>query len=372
MPQAATEENATRVGRSIVFHGPGIPLELRQWDIPNPGSGEYLLEVVLAGVCGTEPHRLSGEVPAPGRPVCFGHETVGRVVALGHGVTTDYGGTPLAVGDLAYFLSVVPCGQCPACLAEIPLICDHYGETWPIPALGPNAAGFQDYAVVPALAPLYRIPESVDPEAVIAFGCAMPTAITGFRRLGPVPDSVVVLGTGPVGLASTLLAALGGATQIIAVGDPAPRLEIAKRLGATHTIPLTGTTASERRATIFELTGGRGAAAVIEAAGHRSAFPEGFELLGKGGRFLVMGLFSGEATAPIDPIRINNLSLHILGTLGNAPDSLKETIDIAIAHGDRLGFAELVTDRFPLEETEAAIANVASGHGIKTVVLPRP
>lgn len=358
-----------RVGRSVVFHEPGVPLEIRELSIPDPGPGELLLEVVLAGVCGTDPHRLAGDIPSVGHPVCFGHEAVGRIVLLGDGVVDDSGGTLLSIGDLVYWLPAVPCGECPSCRAEVAMICDHYSEIWPVSADRPNTAGFQDYALVPDKAPLYRVPESVDPAAVLAFGCAMPTAISGFRRLGSISDVVVVLGAGPVGLASTLLAALAGASQIITVGGPEPRLAVARRLGATSTIALEGTSPDERIARVRELTGG-GAAVVIEAAGHRSAFSEGFEMLGPAGRFLIMGLYSGDAITPIDPIRINNLNLKIIGTLGNPPDTLRRTIEIAAEHGDRLGLSQLVTHRFPLEATEEAIRAVANGEAVKAVIAP--
>src|SRR5580704_13828744 len=87
----------------MVFLGPGRPLECWQGEVGDPGPGAVLVRTVIAGVCGTDAHRLDGDLPDPGFPVTFGHEGIGEIVALGDGVTTDYGGSPVQAGDLVYF-----------------------------------------------------------------------------------------------------------------------------------------------------------------------------------------------------------------------------------------------------------------------------
>ncbi|MDT2008512.1 zinc-binding dehydrogenase [Rhodococcus opacus] len=125
-------------------------------------------------------------------------------------------------------------------------------------------------------------------EAVIALGCAMPTALAGVDRLGPVdPEhTVVVQGSGPVGLATTLLMAHSSARQIIVVGGPKDRLEAALKMGATHTISIDTTSPADRAEQIRVLTGGRGADVVLEAAGTIAAFPEGLDMLTYNGRYV--------------------------------------------------------------------------------------
>jgi 5-exo-hydroxycamphor dehydrogenase len=233
-----------------------------------------------------------------------------------------------------------------------------------------NAAGFQELALVSPQSPLFRIPDGVDPAAVIAFGCALPTAIGGFARLGPIPRTVVVQGSGPVGLASCLLASLGGAEQVIVIGAPHNRLAMARHLGATETLSVVDSGPEQRRARILELTGGHGADAVIEAAGRPAAFPEGITLLANNGRMLIMGLYSGDAVAPVDPVYLNNHNLHLIGTLGSPASSYGDTVRIAAEHGERLGFADMVTHRFPLEQTEEGIRAAGRGESIKSVIVP--
>jgi 5-exo-hydroxycamphor dehydrogenase len=344
----------------MVFVGAGRPLECRTGAVPDPPPGGVLVRTTIGGVCGTDAHRLRGDLPDPGRPVCFGHEGVGTLEALGAGVTTDSAGIPVRPGDTVYW---TPSGSRPAAVPDV---------GWPPPDDVPNPATYQDYATLAPSNIFYRIPDDTDPATVIAFGCAMPTALGGMARLGGVrpADTVVVQGSGPVGLASTLLASLSAARQVIVIGAPDNRLRAAEVLGASTTIPLESTTVDERRQAVLDLTDGRGAEVVIEAAGVMSAFGEGFSLLADGGRYLILGIYSGHGTVALDPVRLNNRSLAVIGSMGPAAfDDYRATIHLAQRHGERLRFADLITHRFPFDETEAAIAVAGSGEAIKAVVL---
>jgi threonine dehydrogenase-like Zn-dependent dehydrogenase len=103
-----------------------------------------------------------------------------------------------------------------------------------------QCACYSEFAMLPAGMPFYRIPEDTPSEAVIAFGCAMPTMLQGLERIGgiAVNQTIVIQGAGPVGLAATLIARFSGAREIIVVGAPKRRLEMARQFGATATINL--------------------------------------------------------------------------------------------------------------------------------------
>ncbi len=350
-----------RNGRRMVFVGAGRPLECWEGEVADPVPGAVLVRTIIAGVCGTDAHRLDGDLPDAGRPITFGHEGVGIIEALGAGVTTDWGGVPVAVGDKVYW---TPSGDRPG--ATPPM-------GWPPPADVPNPASYQDYATLAGSNVFYRIPDDTSGEAVIAFGCAMPTALGGIARLGGVGagHTVVVQGSGPVGLASTLLASLSAARQVIVIGAPDNRLRAAVVLGASLTIPLESTTVAERRQLVWDRTEGRGADIVIEATGHMSAFDEGMSLLADNGRYLVLGIYSGRGTVALDPVNLNNRSLSIIGSMGPLHMSdYRTTIQLAQRHGTRLAFADLITHRFPLSRTEDAIATARAGDAIKAIVLP--
>jgi 5-exo-hydroxycamphor dehydrogenase len=350
-----------RRGRRVVFTGAGRALELRDGDVSPPPDGGVLARTVLGGVCGTDAHRLSGDLPDPGHPVCFGHEGIGVVEALGAGRTTDGAGAALAPGDRVYW---TPSGRQPSAVPD---------TGWPPPADVPNPATYQDYATLGPENCCFRIPDDTTAEAVIAFGCAMPTALGGMTRLGDVHEgqTVVVQGCGPVGLSSTLLASIRGAREVIVIGAPDERLAAATRLGATVTVALGTTTSEARRVQVLELTGGRGADVVVEATGRIEAFPEGMSLLADAGRYLVLGIYSGHRTAALDVVELNNRSLAVIGSMGPASfDDYQTTIELARRYGTARGFADLITHRFPLARTEEAIEAVPRGDAIKAVVDP--
>jgi 5-exo-hydroxycamphor dehydrogenase len=345
----------------MVFTGAGRPLECWDNEVADPGRGAVLVRTVVAGVCGTDAHRLDGDLPDPGHPVTFGHEGIGEIVALGPGIAADHGGAPVQPGDLVYF---TPSSAAPGVGPPM---------GWPPPAELPSPASYQDYATLPAGNAFHLVPEGTDPEAVIAFGCAMPTALGGMARLGGVRpgQSVVVQGCGPVGLSATLLASLTLARQVVVIGDPPARLAAAAVLGATTTIPLASTTVEERRARVLDLTGGRGADVVVECAGRLEAFDEGMALLDEGGRYLVLGIYSGPGTVSLDVVRLNNRSVAVIGSMG--PTSLADyrtTIQLAQRLGQRLRFVDLITHRFGLGRLEDAIGAVRRGEAIKSVVVP--
>lgn len=350
-----------RQGRRAIFRKAGTPLEFATVEVAEPGPGAVLVRTVIAGVCGTDGHRLDGDLPAPPEPVCFGHEGIGVIEALGTDVVSDSGGVPVRTGDTVYWQ---PSNTKPGAFPVM---------GWPPPAHLDSPAAYQDYALLPPNNVFHRIPTGTSPEAVIAFGCAMPTALGGMARSGGVRpgQSVVVQGCGPVGLASTMLASLSFARQIIVIGEPASRRAAAERLGASTVISLAETTEEERKALIWDLTDGRGADLVIEATGRINAFDEGISLLADQGRYLVLGLYSGHQKVSFDPIRLNNHSLSVIGSMGPTTlDDYRTTVHLMARHSERLGIADLVTHRFGLRDLEAAIAVARDGVAIKAIVLP--
>jgi len=325
----------------------------------------------MGGVCGTDVHLWHGDFPLPA-PVVLGHEGIGIVEELGDGVSADHAGTPVAVGDRVYWAPLRPCHRCYYCtvLKDFSL-CENlllFGG-----ADDPTWASYTDYAWLPEGMSFYRIPDDTPSEAVIAFGCAMPTMLQGLERLGGISpnQNVVVQGCGPVGLAATLLARLSGARRVIVIGAPERRLEAARGLGATATIDLDRVPdEDERSRQVRELTEGRGADVVIEAAGVLAAFPEGPKLLAKNGRYLIVGLWSGQGGAPVDPRYLNNNNLKVIGTALAQPQHYYQAIHVAQAHHGELPMAEAVTHRFPIEESQRALEAVSRLETVKAVITP--
>lgn len=365
----------SRVGKRAVLIGTNEPIEVWERDTPSPSAGEAVLRLQYAGVCGTDVHFWHGEVPLPG-PLVLGHEGIGFIEELGAGLSKDAAGTPLAVGDRVYWQPLQPCHQCYSCtvLNDVSL-CENAFASIFGDANAPTAASYCEFITLGARLPFYRIPDDTASEAVIAFGCAMPTMLQAMERLGGISagQNVVVQGCGPVGLAATLLAHLSGAQRVIVIGAPRQRLNMAKRLGATHTIDITEVTSvTERTQLVKDLTAGRGAEVVIEAAGVLAAFSEGIQLVAPSGRYLVVGLWSAPGTVQVEPRLINNGNLHIIGTALSQPRHLYQAIQVAQARQHQYPLAEAVTHRYAIEQSQRALEAVAALETVKAVVMPSP
>lgn len=357
------------MARVVACTGPGR-VEVREVPAPAAEPGGTVVRVTLAGVCGTEAHILNGDVTTP-YDFAMGHEGVGVVAELGRGVTTDFAGVPVRPGDRVYWSPNRPCHRCHACVVDDdPGDCDN--QLRPRPLDVPGAATFGEYAFLGAGTAFFRIPDGTPSEAVIAFGCAMPTVLQGLDRLGGISlrDVVVVLGAGPVGISAAFAAHLCGARQVVVVGDPPHRLEAAVRFGADTVIPLSGTDQDERAATVRRLSADRGASVVVEAAGQVSAFGQGLELLGRNGALLEVGLWAGNGTTEVNPFRINNLNLRIVGTQFAGPEHYHRTVQLARRHHAGYPMAESVTHRFGLDRVAEAIGAAASGAALKAVLEP--
>jgi 5-exo-hydroxycamphor dehydrogenase len=359
------------MARQAVFTGSDRSVTLGPVEVGPAPAGGLLARVGLAGVCGTDAHRLAGHVPSPVHGVAFGHEATGVVESLGAGTTTDWAGTPLAVGDRITWFPNASCYRCHACVVlQNNSLCRN--KTWPEPAGAASAAGFQELATLHGNVVFFRIPDGTSDEAVIAFGCGMPTAVTALARAGRVAgtDTVLIQGSGPVGLAATLLARHTAARQVILLGAPADRLAWGRRLGADATIDITTTAPDERVQHVRDLTDGRGADVVIEAAGVVSAFVEGLDLLATQGRYVIAGLYSGGTTVPFDPVMLNNRNLQLSGSLATTPRDKLEGLLATARHEREFALGDFVSHRFPLAETHAAIEGMGRPGATKSVVTP--
>lgn len=364
---------SSRMGKRAVLVEANRPIEVWERPMREPAAGEVLLRGELAGICGTDVHLWKGEVPIPG-PIGLGHEGIAKIEELGEGVATDYAGAPVKVGDRVYWVPVHPCHRCYECTVEQePTHCLNMLAALLRDAGESPSVAYSEFSWLPSGMPFYRIPDDTPPEAVIAFGCAMPTMLQGLERVGgiAVNQTVAIQGCGPVGLASTLLAKISGAREIIVLGAPKRRLEMAERLGATATINLDEVkSADDRIARVRELTGGRGAEVVIEAAGAVSAFGEGIQLAAKGGRYLIVGLWSAPGTVPVEPRYLNNMNLRIIGTALFLGRHVHGAIQVARRHHRDFPMAAAVTHRFPLADAQKGLEAVARLESVKAVILP--
>ena len=219
------------------------PLEMKSYPVPDEiEPAAALVRTEMAGICGTDVHLWKGQLPIK-LPVIMGHETVGRIERLGDWLERDWTGQPLKVGDRVTWNSAVSCGQCYYCAEKRqPTRCPQrraYGIGYRCDEAPHFLGGYAEFHYLRPRTHIFKLPDDLPTESVIGAGCALITAIHGVERTGIAwRDNVVVQGSGPVGIAALAVAKSAGAGQVIVIGGPKHRLELARRFGADHVIDI--------------------------------------------------------------------------------------------------------------------------------------
>jgi alcohol dehydrogenase len=273
------------------------PLSVEELILEPPGPGEVLVEVAAAGICHSDLSVINGTRPWPA-PLVLGHEASGIVRETGSGVND------LRAGDHVVFSFLPVCGRCPNCgggrgwLCERGVAANRAGTlltgtrrfqrpdgTKLFHHLG--VSGFSTFTVA-ARESLVRIEPDVPLDIAVLFGCAVMTgvgAVVNTARVAP-GTSVAVFGLGGVGLAAILGARVAGASPIIAVDRLAPKLDLARQCGATHTV---NASEVDPVTALRDLTAG-GVETAIEAVGHEQVIAQAYAATRRGGKTVAVGL----------------------------------------------------------------------------------
>jgi len=352
-------------------------LAIETLEVPTPQPGAIVVRVIYGGICGTDVHLCHGKFPMT-LPVLLGHEAVGVVHEFGEDVETDYSGAPLNVGDVVTWSSNIPCGRCYWCVVEKErTLCPNrlvYGinrrlDEWP-----GLSGGWADYMYLQPGTVVLRLPDGVAPEDAISLGCAGPTAVHGvLHRTRPaVGETVVVQGSGPVGLAAAMYAHLAGARKVVLVGGPAGRMSLARKIGVgdVHIDIFETTDPAERIALVLaETEGGRGADVVLECTGVPASVPEGMEMAKLNGRYLVLGHYTDSGTTPLNPHVITRKQLQVVGSWAFAEAHFVEYVRSLPLLKSRFNLSELLS-YYPLQDAERALRDVGEGAVLKAVLDP--
>jgi L-iditol 2-dehydrogenase len=360
--------------KAAVMPAPGKPLEVREYRDPSLEPGAVLLETVASEVCGTDVHLHHGRLAGVPYPIIPGHVSVGRVLEA-RGVSADVLGQPLGPGDLVTFYDVHEvCGRCWHCLvAQQPNRCPHrkvYGITYS--AADGLLGGWAERIYLKPGVKIFKLPEPLSADDVIGGGCGLFTGFAAVERGTPqMGDVVVVQGAGAVGLSAAAFAALRGAATVIVIGAPADRLELARALGADVTLLLTQQSAEEREAAVRDLTGGRGADVVIEAAGNPAAVPEGFRLLRDGGTYVIAGHYTDVGSVTVNfHADVNRKHADVRGQWGTDFRHVYRALTLLAKHHARLPFARVIGARYGLAEANRALADVEQLRVTKAIITP--
>jgi 2-desacetyl-2-hydroxyethyl bacteriochlorophyllide A dehydrogenase len=312
-------------------------------DDPTPGPGQVVVAVASCGICGTDLHIARGEF-APKLPIVPGHEFAGEIVAIGDSVID------LKVGDRVVVDPSLYCNECYQCRRGHNNLCERWG------AIGVTVqGGAAEFVAVPG-ANCLKLPESVrleDASLIEPLSCAIRGYDILREQLG---STVLIYGAGTMGLMMLQLAKLVGASSVHVVDPNRERLK---------TADLLGTTGSSTNAEGIDMP--RGWDVVIDASGNASAIQEGISRVGPGGTFLQFGVADYDARVTIDPYRIYNKEITIVGSMAVLNSFERATKLFANGVIDPEIF---ISDRLPLEEFPQALKQFASGNGRKIQVRP--
>lgn len=358
--------------RAAVMPGVDAAIEVRRFARPQLEPGAILLETLYSEVCGTDVHLHRGHLAGVPFPIIPGHVSVGRVAETG-GEVLDLEGAPLRPGDVITFLDVhETCGKCWYCtVAKASTRCPSrrvYGITY---SANEGLLGGWSQAIYlkPGVKTL-RLPPNLPPQRFIAAGCGLPTSVHAIERAEiKLGDSVVIQGSGPVGLNAVALAQLQGAGQVIVVGAPALRLEMARAMGADAVIDITQVGPAERIAAVKALTDGRGADVTIEATGAPAAVREGMQMTRDAGRYVVVGQYTDVGEVEINPHwDLNRKHLEVRGCWGSDFSHFYRGVRVLARYGDRFPWDRMISAEYSLEQAGQALADVAELKVIKALI----
>jgi L-iditol 2-dehydrogenase len=359
--------------RAAVLVAPGEPLEIREVQVPSVlEPGAILVETSAATVCATDVHLADGLADIAARlPVILGHEMTGRVARVGEGVVADSVGQPLSVGDRIIWTHGY-CGQCVYCVIENqPVLCEHRRAYMADPCTEYPylTGGFSEYGYVYPTSGRVRVPDEISDDAASAAACALRTVVHGFDRLGSLDDrhTVVVQGSGPLGLFALAKAVTSGPSQVIVIGGPADRLDLAQRWGAHHVIDVTQTDPAQREAQVLERTNGRGADVVIEVSGVPAAFSEGMGMLRAGGRYLIVGPLHAQSM-PFNPSSIVLKHATLIGSFSASVVHYWRALEFMRHHRDRFAWDDIISSHYSLDRINDAFEGMRSWREIKPAI----
>ena len=366
--------------RAAVLDRPGQPVRVTEVELARPRAGEVEVAVAAAGVCHSDLHIVLGDWPHP-VPVVLGHEGAGVVAAVGPGVTT------VSPGDHVVLSWVPACGQCRYCRRGRPAQCQLVAEvvapggvladgTSRLRAGGQPAyhylgvSSFAERAVVAESAAI-RVRQDAPLDLAALVGCAVATGVGAVQNTAEVPPgaTVAVIGCGGVGLSCVQGARLAGAARIVAVDVVAGKLAVARRLGATDTVHADGRPAvAALRALVPE-----GLDYVFDAIGKIETTEQAIAALGLGGSAVVVGLPPSGQQARFDPLALAEADQRILGcNYGSITPQrdIPRLVDLVMT-GD-LDLESMVSDRRPLAEAGAALADLRSGRTLRQLLICAP
>jgi S-(hydroxymethyl)glutathione dehydrogenase / alcohol dehydrogenase len=365
------QEEGTHVKAAVCYEF-GRPLVIEEIAMRAPRPDEVKVKVAVTAICHSDLHDIHGELPG-GVPFVGGHEVAGTVEEVGAGVTSAKPGDPVIVSLLE------SCGKCFYCVTGRPAFCETK-VTYDVKGTLTNqkgedviqkarVGGFAEYVLVHE-SQLVRIPDDLPMDVASLLACGVTTGFGAVVNRAKVPpmSSVVVIGTGGVGLNSVQGALTCGANPIIAVDILDSKLERAKEFGATHGV---NAKATDAIAAVRDLTGGRGADYVFVTVGSSAALQQAVAMLARGGSAVMVGL--PPVTEPPFSMPAGELPFTEKTITGAFMGSICLQVDIpkiiALYKAGRYKLDELIAGRYPFDRINEALESSAAGEALRNVIV---
>ena len=375
--------------RAAVMVGPG-QIEIEEFPLPDPEPGAVVMRVSLSGICGTDKHTFRGEVSQYAGteharqisyPLICGHENVGIVASVG-GSVLDSAGRPVRVGDRIVPGANIACGRCYFCRNGFRYyLCERledYGNSLSCARAPHLFGGWADYMYLLPGTRIFTVPDDVPDNVavlteVMAVTHGLDSAASTLRAAGGpgFAQSVTVIGVGPLGLCHLIKAGVLGASELIAIDRLPGRLGFAAAFGATLTIDAGTSTFEERRQTVFDRTGGRGADVVVDCTGASATFPEALRLVRPGGVVVEAGAFVDVGTVNVNPAAdLCTRDVTVIGVGGERAEDYPASLAMMSAHAGRIPFDRAVTHRCRIEDAADAVELSQKPEAMKVVIDP--
>jgi L-iditol 2-dehydrogenase len=342
---------------AAVFQSPG-QMEVTEVDTPDIGPDEVLVKVGANTICGTDVRIFRGEkTKGISLPTILGHEMAGHVHKIGQHVRGYEVGAAVAMAP------VISCHHCFYCQNGMENVC-------PNPKIvGYDVnGGLSEYVRIPADAVaagnLFVVQKDV-PSEYLALAEPLACCVNGHHRSRiHLNSTVLIMGSGPIGLFHLQLSLLAGARAVIVSDPSAHRRAVATSFGAHITVD---PTTEDLSSVVSEATGGLGVDSVIICIGLPSLVNNALNMARQGGCVNIFAGLAAKGWAEIETNLIHYKELEVTGSANSRRADYQTALQLI--ESGRIKVEAMVTDRFPLRSAHAALDKAASGEGIKVAVM---
>ncbi|MFT3660299.1 MAG: NDMA-dependent alcohol dehydrogenase [Gordonia sp. (in: high G+C Gram-positive bacteria)] len=366
--------------KAAVLRGVNEEWQIEEVELGDPVAGEVQVKLVSSGLCHSDHHLRTGQSPAP-LPIVGGHEGAGIVTKVGPGVTR------FAEGDHVVTAFIPACGVCPSCSRGAQNICDEGAGLLTGLAIadkthrvqGADGTGYAQMCLLGTFSPhitvheasLVKIEGDIPLKEAALLGCGVATGWGSATEIGGtrVGDTVVVVGTGGVGINSIQGAKAAGARYVVAVDPVKFKRDMAEKLGATHTFA----SMEEAAPVVGEITWGANANTVILTVGEMKGeyLAPALAMTAKGGQVVVVGMGDFQAMdVSMNLFELTLLQKRVQGAIfGGAGPRTQVPKLLNEYRAGQLNLADLVTQTYRLEEINKAYDDMLEGNNVRGMIV---